>query len=233
MPDTKDQTAEDRKVMVGGPDVPENPPDQPQTPPRHRVKIAGRDFEIDPDLAAALEEREREFQRKLSEQGAELGALRRLAQRAPAPPQAPAEEPLSTMIFTDPDRAIQRLRQDIMQELENRYRQDQAWREFWTEFDRAHPALAGERALVQAVLQEHFTEVADLPVRQAIARIGELTTQKLVGLAARARGNPERTLVEGGGTGPAAKPPKPEEPEPKSLSQLLRERRAVRYKTSQ
>ena len=46
------------------------------SPERVKVKIAGKEFEVEAPLAAALDERETGFSQKLSEQGAELGQLR-------------------------------------------------------------------------------------------------------------------------------------------------------------
>jgi hypothetical protein len=239
MSDNQKPDQPDQDVIVGGPglEAPEPTQSEPAQPSRQRVKLAGREFEVDPELAAALEEREREFQRKLSQQGAELGQLRQMVTHrnaAPAAPAAPAQaDDLETLIFVEPKKAIERVKSEIRQELEQRYRQDQFWRDFWQGFDRAHPDLAGERELATVVLQRHFPELSDLPITQAIDQLGDRVRREIIRLAAKAQAKREPTAgaVVEGGVGPAGRPrQQPEEKGPKSLSDLIRERRAKRHR---
>jgi hypothetical protein len=241
MADVKpDQQTLDQDVIVGGPgqEAPEPTQSEPAQPPRQRVKLAGREFEVDPELAAALEEREREFQRKLSQQGAELGRLRQMVgyatAAAPTAPVSPAPtDDLETLIFVEPKRAIERVKTEIRQELEQLYRQDQFWRDFWHTFDRAHPDLAGERELTTVVLQRHFQELSDLPITQAIEQLGDRVRREIVRLVSKtqaARREPTAGAVVEGGIGPTSRPrPQPEEKGPKTLSELIRERRTKRH----
>src|SRR5437660_4844882 len=74
-------TPAEHDVVKGGPgvEVPDNQDPLPVT--RKKVKISGSEYEVDDAMAQALEAREAEFSRKLSEQSEELGQARqRLSQ---------------------------------------------------------------------------------------------------------------------------------------------------------
>src|SRR3972149_4175864 len=76
----------DAGFLGGGPgkDDPVEEKKESATPTGVEMTIAGQKYTLDPAIASALEERERQFERKMSEQGTELGELRRLKQQVDA-----------------------------------------------------------------------------------------------------------------------------------------------------
>lgn len=154
-------------AMTGGPGVdpePELPVDPspgpetlPPEPTGTSIKIGGREFTVDPELASALEGRETEFNRKLSDQGREVGDLRAWrrqieTQLAPKPPNQ--EYDYDTQIFERPREALGRFRQEIVSEIEQKYQGEQTQRRQWETFYKNNADLADEERLVKSIAQD-------------------------------------------------------------------------------
>jgi hypothetical protein len=207
----------------------------PQPPSGRRVRIGLRDFEItDPELAAALEARERDRDVLLDRQGRELGELRTWRrqmeeQRRPEPP--PNVYDYNTLIFERPAEALQHfgssLEERITSNLTRQYELAERQRENWRRFYRDHPELEGEDRLVRAIAGEllqrsQWTESDD--VGGFFSELGREVSAELLRLSRKAReshGQPERLTpgrrtVEGSGTrergAERAPPPEPSTP---------------------
>src|SRR5262245_8324588 len=125
--------------MSGGPGQ-EEPVDEPKTAPAASeprfVTINGRKFPVDDDLAGALSEREKAYDRKMQEQSNELGNLRKFYQEHQPKPPAPAQKTYGTLVFEDPDLAFKRHEDEIVNKLRLEYAQEKRAEAFWHKFYR-------------------------------------------------------------------------------------------------
>lgn len=236
----------DPAVPPEAPTGPEAP--QPPAPPAGTsVKIGGRDYTVEPELAAALEGREREFNQRLSEQGRELGELRtwrRQVEQQIAPPRQAQGYDYDTALFERPGETLQRIKQETLAEVRREYQAEQAQRQQWDRFYRDHPDLADETRLVRAVAQDLLNEgwaeraPSDIPAfmdelakqaRGELLRMSRKIKEADVPAERLPRG---RGTVEGGG-GPRREPAPAEPAAPVTLTSLIqadqqrRSRRAV------
>ena len=235
----------DRGVLKGGPGQPDPEPDDrtPAPPARKRIKVGGREFEVDPDLAAAVESRETEFSKKLSEQGRELGELRKRAQPGDQPDPAktrPQEPNYEDLLYSDPRKFAQVIKEQTRAELRAEYEEDQVMREFWDGYGRRHPDLAEEELISRAMFVRHNTELLDLPTKKAQDRLAELVSGEILRISRRGKDNGnapkehdtgKRAVVEGasGDRGSTrASADDEERRQPKSLSEALALRRQAR-----
>lgn len=210
------------------PPAEEPTPSEPAKPGELKtVKIEGKEYQVTQEIAAAIEEREKNFKRRFSEQSDELGQLRRDTQ--PKPPEPPKTEPqedsIEDQLFTNPKRALERLRTEIREEIRTEYYQEEGRKNFWTKFHVDNPDLVSAQRLSAVLLQEHWTELKDKTQPDARERLAELVREEIAKYAAPAgeRTTP-RTTVEGPSTPAPAKPA--EAPKPKdTISDILRKRR--------
>jgi hypothetical protein len=232
----------DKDILRGGPgdapaDVPEPEPDQPS---RARVKIGKKEFEVDPDMAAAIEERERDYMRGIQVDRRERDELERYRRAAqPTQPQ-PTEPDLSTLIFEDPKKALELHGQRIEQRMEQRYRSEQQTQRMWTKFYSDHPDLSDENMFVSAKFSQIYDEIADLPTAKAMDMLADEVRKDILRISRKAKGTGTkdtpptgRAIVEGA-TGD--RPPQParasSEDEPASLSAVIRDRARKRREAS-
>jgi hypothetical protein len=197
------------------------------------VKINGVEYRVDPDMAAALEEREKDFQRKLSEQAE---ALRRQAsqpvQVVPPLPQLPKEDDnLDVLLFESPKEAIAKLEQRIIKKVVAAYQADQGEREFWNAFYRENEDLAKHDRLARAILNERFNEWANLPATQARKNLAAAVREEILSIVKAHGGDsaPKRTFVEGGSAS-TAPVQRAAQSQPRSLSEMIAKRRQAHLK---
>jgi hypothetical protein len=199
---------------------------------------------VEPELAAALEGREQEFNRKLSEQGRELGELRtwRRQVEPQLPPRPPPQEyDYDTALFERPREALMRFKQEIVQDLTSRYEGDQAQQRFWAGFYKEHPDLVDEERLVQAVARDlaaqGWSQEPMSRLHDFAAELAQQTRSELLRIARKTREREApgerlpsgRVPVEGGSRGRA--PAEPAEPQaPPTISGLLEARRRARQR---
>lgn len=235
--------------ISGGPGV-EPEPQEPQTPEPAgpeatpppaptgtSVRINGREFTVEPELAAALEGREQEFNRKLSDQGREVGDLRAWRRQVEErlQPKPPAQEyDYDTRLFEAPREALTRHKQEIIEEIRQEYMVEQTSRRNWETFYKNNPDLADEDRLVRAMRDELFYQQgwANRRPEEMPAFMDELAKQSRNEILRIARKMREadapgerltrgRAPVEGGGGG--RRTPEPAEPTgPSTLSDMIR-----------
>jgi hypothetical protein len=195
------------------------------------VKINGVEYRVDPEMAAALEEREKDFQRKLSEQAEAL--RRQTIQTAPPPlPQLPKEDDnLDVLLFESPKEAINKLEQRIIKKVVAAYQADQGEREFWNAFYRENEDLAKHDRLARAILNERFNEWANLPATQARKNLAAAVREEILSIVKAHSGEsaPKRTFVEGGSTS-TAPAQRAAQSQPRSLSEMIAKRRQAHLK---
>lgn len=231
----------DRHIRRGGPgDEPAEPAAEPTPEPAStstRVKIGRREFDVTPDIAAAMEERERDYMRGISldrRDREELDRYRRAAQPAQSP--APTGPDFNTLLFENPTKALEMHGQQIEARMEAKYRSEQASARMWTKFFEDHPDLSEERLLVQARFQADYEEIADLPTSKAMDVLADNVRRDILRISRKSRGAgsvtplpTNRATVEGA-TGERTAPPPRANPddEPTSLSAEIKRRAAAR-----
>ncbi len=235
----------DAEILKGGPaeTALEAPAKETPSPRLVSVKYGGKDIQVPEDVAQAWESREREFGQKLSEHSQELGELRkfRTSVQQTVQPQTPQRPDLSTLMFENPAEYNRLMREEIKAEIRQEYTQDQGLRDFWRSFYRKHDDLDGEDSLVQAVMQRHWGELQTLPVSSAQDKIADLTRGEILRISKKLKGgNTEEELPQGravveGASRPVSRTRKTEEDEgkPKTLSEVIRDRRQARLAPKQ
>lgn len=227
-------------VITGGPGV-----STPSTAPELRpVKIGGREFQAPPDMAEALEKRERDYEAGIQKQGQELGELRgRLREwesqqerlRTALAPQGaqPAEPDIETELFTNPRAALARHERQILSRLEQQRQVETDREKFWRDFYGSHRDLSrdDDHWLVETILQRNFRDLATLPVDEGHKKLGDLTRQAMLRIMKRAPGSASgspRTTVEGASAARSDRSvaPAAEDDGPNSLTEAINAKRA-------
>jgi hypothetical protein len=209
------------------------------TPSLVGVKIAGRDFQLPTDVADAMQEREREFQQKLSEHSNELGQLRQWrtqVQQTVQPQSQPQGPDLNTIWFTDPAKAAALVEERTTQKLAQAYQRDMTIRTFWDTYHRKYPDYTDASVLSESLFSRHVQELNAMPNLDAAAdRLGDLVGKEILKLTRKVKTdeNPRQParLVERA-TGERVAPPSEEDEEdkklPKSLGEAIRARQRAR-----
>ena len=231
----------DAEILVGGPgqDAPVEDKKEPATPTGVEMTIAGQKYTLDPAIASALEERERQFERKMSQQGTELGELRRLKQQVDALNQAQAAQAqpnLDTLIFENPTKALEMHRQQIVSELTQKYEQEKRQQEFWRDFKSRHKDLEGDDLVIHAVAAKNAASLNTItdPIEMA-DKIADFARREILRIANRAKSDtPDKTraVVEGKSIESPKPTPRPDTEEKGSLSQTIRDRRKARHEAA-
>jgi hypothetical protein len=234
-------------------DVPTTPepvsPEPPVTPivPLSRgtvIKVGGREFTVDPELAAEWERDRQSIDRKFGDQGRELGELRtwrrQVEQQLKPKPDADAYD-YDTQLFERPRQTLERFGQELEQRLTSRYEAADTQRRHWERFYKANDDLADEDRLVRAIAADMMTEDAwqhSQDVHAFLDEAAKRTRQELLRITRKTReadadGTRQpsgRRPVEGGGSGrrttEAATPPVL-----KSISDLVEEQASKRRRT--
>lgn len=144
-----------------------------------RIRYAGSTYEVPEHLADVWAKREEEFQRKLSEQGRELGQLRQQTQ-VPSPVQTrpePPQEDEDLAFFQSPSETIKRREAALRESLREEFRQEQAIlvqrQQYWSQFYTENPDLRGREKLVNAVVSQEYENLKDLPPNESRVRLAE------------------------------------------------------------
>lgn len=223
-------------AMIGGPgqeDVP-NPENPPAASETREVKIHGRNFQVSADLAQTLEQRDREFDRTLNEKLAQRD--RDIQQLRALLPKPEIKTPgYDTLLFEDPNRAIQQIKQEIRAELSVAYDQDQKLQAFWRDFYAGNTDInpSDDGIIVRALLNEHLAELAPMRAEDAARSLADLTRKEILRISQKARvmsdgkDNVSRTTVEPASRGLQNVPIR-ESAQPATLSEIIRHRRRAR-----
>ena len=231
----------DRAVMIGGPglETPAEADTAPATPAGVEVTIAGQKFSVDPAIASAIEERERQSMQKINAQSEEMGRLRKIEQQVQALNQAQAAQAqpnMDTLLFENPTKALEMHRQQIVSELTQKYEQEKRQQEFWRDFKSRHKDLDGDDLVIHAVAAKNAASLNTItdPVEMA-DKIADFARREILRIANRAKSDtPDKTraVVEGKSFEAPKPTPRPETEEKSSLSQVIRERRKARHEAA-
>ena len=190
-----------------------------------------RQAEQDDKPAVSIESLQRDMiamERRHAEEMANLRRQNPPPRQVEAPP--PADEDISQLLFSEPQKAIAKIREEVGRDIEHKltqkYVQDQNSVRFWTQFDEKYPDLAGDRDLVEMTMNANISELANIPVEDAMERMAELTRDRIKRYT-KSRPQGRRPFAEG--ASPPMPPRQPAEDEkPPSLSEIVRRRRAAK-----
>jgi len=228
--------ADDKKPEPTPPTVVGGPGAEPDPQPKLvAVKYGGRELQVPEDVATVWQEREREYEQRMSKQGAELGEYRKRWQQVEPllkQPETPKEPDINTLWFENPQAAYQKIVTDVETKIEAKYRQDQAYRSFWDGFYRKHDDLREDDWVARTVFQEHFEDLAGLTPDNAQEKLGELTREKILKLTRKVKSSddsrPRPTLLEPASGDRPPRVAREEDEGPNSISELIAQRRAAR-----
>lgn len=181
------------------------------------VRYAGREYKVTKEVAGVMD--------------AQATAL---AAATKTPPKQADEtkktEDFEDLLFSDPKRAKELIKQEIRDEMTSTYTADQAQRKFWNDFYVKNKDLdpAEDSLVVNAVLNKNFNDWKDLNADVVVDKLAEATRVEITRLTKKASGNRQlKPQSESGGTRQAAREEKAE-PERTTLSATLAARRAAR-----
>jgi hypothetical protein len=202
------------------PEPDEEPEDEPEPEGEPETEVA----QLKAQLAAIQEKHDRE-----------IAELRRAT--PPVERKEKKDEPPETdwdnLLFTKPKDAVAQIKkeakEEVQREMRAEYQKDQGTRKFWADFYTSNPDLKQDDDLVQLVLAGSMSELANIPVTQAIKKLGDLTRERILRYAGgKPRGG--RKAMSEGNSPPRARTPARETAEVTSLSDIIRVRRDRRHR---
>lgn len=211
------------------------------------VTLAGVETKVTPELKKLLDERELEFNRKLSSQGEELGQLRTqvndIHTQTVASDEGEGEGELSdaelgAQMFTDPrgvfkylmNEAAPELKSAILQEAGVELDKRESRSQFWSSFYSANKDLAKHKDIVDLVANQEYPKIKSLSTEEGAKHIAAKTREQIVRIVSDF--TPEGTVVKKEGFVEGASstkaPVKKTIEEEFSLSSLIKSRNAKR-----
>ncbi|MDE1814926.1 MAG: hypothetical protein KGI05_09740, partial [Thaumarchaeota archaeon] len=148
-----DQALTDEDIVSGHPGNTPEEGEYQEGDSQVTVKIDGKEYLLSADQAEAFNAREREYKRKLSEQGAELGRLRRQTSQpiVQQPVQQPVDEDedVDVALFKDPKGYLKKFEDRIINKVTTTYQRKIAMDTFWSDFYDANPDLKKAKVLAE------------------------------------------------------------------------------------
>lgn len=176
------------------------PQEEPSEPVFVNIRYAGQSYQVPEHIADAWQKREDDFNRKLSQQGAELGQLRR--QSRPPEPQPESVQPTEDedlAFFQSPSKAISqreaRLREQLKQELKQELTLEQQRQQYWNQFYQENPELKSRERLVNFIVAEQYESLKDLSPAESQREIARMVRETLGNPAQEAKALPNRQAV--------------------------------------
>ena len=155
-------------------------------PPAATYKIAGREFSIeDPELLAALADRDEGVERKLGDSSQELGDLRefkRSIEQTTTPPVegGAGDYDYSTLLFTDPAGSLNKFKNDLIEEITGMYNANESQKAFWKGFYSDNEDLVGSEFLVESVLNKNMQSWEKLLPSDASKKLADASREHII-----------------------------------------------------
>jgi hypothetical protein len=206
------------------------------TPPRERISVGEREYEVDPGVAAYVKQMEQAYGRleQIERHAQDQAAWREGVQRAVVGEQpAPADE-LETLWFSNPREAARRLTEQVTSQVESRYQAREGMQQFWGTFEGEYPELAPQRKLVQYLLatEPGLGTLPNSPDGRAqlakAAREWGLSAMQGARQSGTAPARQSVPPVETGTRRRSAPAPRQEPAQPQSMTEFRRQRRDQR-----
>ena len=199
--------------------------------PDNQLELDLDDGQGDSKPEPKLDPRDQELQAlrsTVNELQSSIASLRSPQPKAPEPEPEPDWEDL---MFKDPRKYHQMLRdsvkKEISTELRGEYQKDQGTQQFWSAFYKDHKDLEGDDDLVRATLQANLADLAPMPVKAAGDKLAELTRNRILRYTGGKIPSGKKAVAEGQGN-PTPKKVAPEPSTVVTLSQLIRARKERR-----
>lgn len=214
------------------------------TPTEVEITLGDKKVKVSPDVAAALTTATKsaleagETAASLKSQIAELTSKVTAAEEK-AKPAATGEQPLSVQLFVDPDAAVARITQTILQQVSESSAKANAQADFWREFYKSNKDLEEFDGYVKFVFGRDFESMkkAGLTVGDAIKKLGETVKGDVMKMSKK--GGSQKPVGEGGnergnsGGGEASKTESEDSPNINLTGSILAERKAARQAAKQ
>jgi hypothetical protein len=173
------------------------PPVEPEPPQGTVIKFGGREFTVDPEVAAEFERYSRENDRKFGDQGRELGQLRtsirQMEERMRPKPEAEAYD-YDTQLFQSPRQTLERfgneLERRVTSQLTSQYEAREEQKRNWDRFYKENSDLVEDDRLVRAIGVEMMNErewQGTDDVRAFLAEAGRRTREELLRISRKGR----------------------------------------------
>lgn len=230
-------------VMSGGPGVAAQPAAVAAAPELVEIDLAGTKVKVEKTVADGIKAAQAAAVEQAREEAAEEARLAAEAGRphAPAKPATAVDDPLAnadTELFADPKAFVQKLRTTIANEIKTdltaQYQAEQMRSAFWSEFYSANKDLADEKMIVDAVFRRDASKLLNIRADKAAEKLAAAAKVELLRLKGTQPG-PGGTPVAEGGNQPGnlsktrqSKPSETDVKGPRSLTQIINERRAAR-----
>lgn len=199
-----------------------------------KITMNGQEFDVPADVAHAYAADKTGFEKSL-----QTLANNSANQSDPVTEPSDDIDDLATILFEDPNKAVsmiqEKIRKEVTADLTSAYNSDKNADKFWDGFYNDNPDLKQDDFLVKAVLAEHANDIGDLPVAKAAERLAELTQAQIVRYGGSTSKSKTKRTATAQPSGPSGKKqPRSEEETDnvRSISDVLRERRANRNKKS-
>ena len=201
-----------------------------------KVKIGDTEHEVDESSAALIE--------ALNAQNQQLFAYLQTMQTQNAngtkpavkSPDAAAGYDFATNLFTEPEVAIARLREEIKAEVKaemtNAYTAAENQKEFWNAFYTANPDLKNEKVIVDAIMRRDWNKLAPMSNEKAAEAIAASVKKELLRLSGgKSKSDESNRGLEGASTRQVeTKSGQKQEDVVGSLSAFIRQRQEARRK---
>lgn len=191
------------------------------------VEIHGVKFVVSAEQADALRKRELDFERKISEQGRELGELRK---KTGDEPDKVVRKRLGELILEDPEKAVEEIEAQVERKVAARVEQKNAQEQFWQGFYDTYPKLKDYKFFVQSVLTKHFDELQGLSAAEGMAKLATKVVQYLP-QEAKKEPNPDGHAEGESNIIPMGMKPAEKPTGVRTLSSVIKERRATKLGT--
>ena len=217
--------------------------DAPAAPKMIDVEIGGVKYSVSEEAAAAMKAADDDYKHTIDDLRTTVDSV----QRSPIPEQRPEGAPeddtdWDTYLLTEPAKAMKefgdRIRSEVIAEVQDQYAADQSSKNFWTSFYNQNPDLQEYDWIVDAVMNKNYAELGPLSPARAADKLADYTKTELLKLTNKSGNKPSANAVvlEGGSANNAPSPnPSPQQEMdadtdaiPDSLVDALKERAARR-----
>lgn len=207
-------------------------------PAKVKVKLQGREFEVDKDVGELLASQHRALTEKISQQEQMIQQLMDSSSEDSKP--SDDSDDFDSQFFTNPRAVIEAEIEKVKQELTQQYTQAQQAEKqakvFWDTFYTKHNDLKDHDKLVKRILNENYNSWASLPVDEAMEKLSTSVKDELEEIVSKISKKMDveedgGILFEGGSLtkSRSRKRKKGDEEEgPSSLTDLIRARRNKR-----
>jgi hypothetical protein len=198
--------------------------------------VGEREYEVDPGVAAYVKQMEQAYGRleQIERHAQDQAAWREGVQRAVVGEQAPPQDELETLWFSNPREAARRLAEQVTSQVEARYQAREQEQAFWGTFEGEYPELSQRRKLVQYLLrtEPELGRLPNTPESRAqlakAAREWELSDRQAARQSGTAPARQQVPPVETGTRRRSAPAPRQEPAQPQSMTEFRRQRRDQR-----